>query len=258
MISLPMVDIQATSIASAWCKLISEIYNKGELHMPDYKTSTRRVHATIRITDTCNHQVSQYLPFKEKALGKYKLELTKEYSDYYTSLPDDDKRKFEYCYAKQLFAYGPSEMNTLRENIRNIRISSRRHVGVLWENETHINKAEDQPCWIAYKLEWALHAGIRLFILYRSWDAFGGFPANIPAIVYGINKVLMEEGVHAGISEIIATGWDAHIYDADMQAVESILKDADWCCKCEELKPRTSLMLRDTGKICAECYGGKT
>ena len=39
------VLIKGKTIASAWSQLIREIYEKGEEHKPDYKTTTRRVHA---------------------------------------------------------------------------------------------------------------------------------------------------------------------------------------------------------------------
>jgi thymidylate synthase len=232
------VLIKGKTIASAWSQLIREIYEKGEEHKPDYKTMTKRVHATICIEDVNNNQVSPAVPFGENLIAKYKEELTEEYADWYSSLEDDDKRKFDYCYAKQLFRYGQAAYDSVNANVSNLRPGSRRHVGVLWENETHIPKFEDQPCWIAYKLEQLNDTQVRIYLLYRSWDAFGGFPANIPAIVEGFKKVFKEHELDIEIESLIATGWDTHIYDTDLQAVEKIFKTNELC---------------PLGKACPEC-----
>lgn len=251
--TLTPILVEAPTIASAWCKIIQAINTLGEVHNPDYGTPTKRVHLTVKISDVHNRQVSELLPFGSKSIEKYKEELTEEYADYYLALKDDDPAKFVYCYAKQLYNYGQNNFNTLRENIRNLRPGSRRHVGVLWENEIHIPQYEDQPCWIAYKLEVINEHEVRLFILYRSWDAFGGLPANLPAIVYGVEKVLDEGGTGYKIGELIATGWDAHIYDSDMQTVENILKTSDWCRRCQELHKKQLMVMRDKGNICERC-----
>lgn len=251
--TLTPVLIEAPTIASAWCQIIEAINTIGESHNPDYGTPTRRVHLTVKISDVHSRQVSELLPFGSKSMEEYKKELTKEYADWYESLDVSNKKRFEYCYAKQLFLYGPSHFNSLKANVKNLRNGSRRHVGVLWENEIHIPQYEDQPCWIAYKLEVMSSNEVRLFILYRSWDAFGGLPANLPAIVYGVEKILSEEKTGYQIGELIATGWDAHIYDSDMQTVENILKTSDWCCKCHELHKRQSMVMRDRGNVCERC-----
>lgn len=256
--TIPSFLIESDTISSAWCHVIETISKHGEHHVSDYGVPTKRIHLTLKIKDVHTRQASEQLPFGTMSLDKYKAELTEEYSNWYTSLAPDDPRRFVYCYAKQLFQYGSSEYNTLRENIKNLRAGSRRHVGVLWENELHIPTHEDQPCWIAYKLEVMDAKHVRLFILYRSWDAFGGLPANLPAIVYGVEKVLSEEGTGYTIGELLATGWDAHIYEPDMQAVENIIRSSDWCYRCDELKPRSKMVMRDRGCICSECLGGRS
>ena len=124
------VLIEADTISSAWSRLIYEIYKNGEDHKPDYSTGTRRLHATVVINDVNADQVNSFVPFGENLIKKYKEELTEEYADWYVSLPDDDRRKFDYCYAKQLFRYGETAYNTLSENVKNLRVGSRRHVGV--------------------------------------------------------------------------------------------------------------------------------
>ena len=245
--------IKAPTIRSAWEQLLRQICDNGEIHQPDYKTKTHRVHATLQIENVHNHQVSPFVPFGENMIKTYKKELTKEYAEWYVSLPNDDKRKFDYCYAKQLFLYGKEHYNSLRENIRSLRPGSRRHVGVLWENEIHIPKFEDQPCWIAYKIEQVSETGVQLYILYRSWDAFGGFPANLPAIVDGIEKILEEEGTGLKIESLIATGWDTHVYETDIEIVKQILQKNGFCSICKELSPKHALLPIPKGHVCMNC-----
>ena len=247
--------IHARSISSAWYQLLKYIHWHGDLHMPDYGTATKRVHATVHITDVHHAQHVDAMPFGKMSLEKYKSELTSKYADWYTSLPENDEKKFDYCYAKQLFRYGKNDYNSLRENIRNLREGSRRHVGVLWENEVHIPKYEDQPCWIAYKLEQTSLHDIVLYILYRSWDIYGGFPANLPAIVDGIEKVLQEEGSTLRIAEVIATGWDAHYYCIDRDAVRRVLEESAICMRCCEVTKKTAMITHNGGYKCATCLG---
>lgn len=247
------VLIQAPSIRSAWEQLICKILEKGEIHQPDYKTKTTRVHATLHIEDVHKNQISPFVPFGDNLIKKYKEELTEQYAEWYVSLPDDDKRKFDYCYAKQLFLYGQGHFNSLRENIQQLRPGSRRHVGVLWENEVHVQKYEDQPCWIAYKLEQINDTELQLYILYRSWDAYGGVPANLPAIIYGIEKILEEENSPLRIKSLFATGWDTHIYESDKKAAEKVIKNNKFCPVCHELQPKHSLIPTPKGPICTEC-----
>ena len=247
------VLIEADTISSAWSRLIYEIYKNGEDHKPDYSTGTRRLHATVVINDVNVDQVNSFVPFGENLIKKYKEELTEEYADWYVSLPDDDRRKFDYCYAKQLFRYGETAYNTLSENVKNLRVGSRRHVGVLWENEVHIPKFEDQPCWIAYKLELLNETDVRLYILYRSWDAFGGFPANLPAIVEGFKKVFRENDMPYRIESLMATGWDTHIHEADLQAVENIFKTAELCPRCGNIAAKHAFISTTKGRVCLQC-----
>lgn len=247
------VLIKEKSIASAWYRLLSIINTRGEFHIPDYGVPTRRVHATLHITDPYARELHNCMPFGALSLEKYKEEITEEYADWYTSLPDDDKRKFDYCYAKQLFRYGKVAYNTLKENIENLRVGSRRHVGVLWENEIHIPKFEDQPCWIAYKLEKTPDDTVILYILYRSWDAYGGASTNIPGILYGVNKALKESSDDLRVSEIIATGWDTHIYDTDMPAVQKLLVEIRQCGICGDICETSSMRPSTKGYICPFC-----
>ncbi len=249
------VNIVAKSISNAWFQLLHYLYWSGTHHQPDYNTSTKRAHATVHIKNVHDEQHVDAMPFGPQALERYKSELTQEYAEWYISLPADDKRKFDYCYAKQLMMYGPEYFNTLRENIRYLREGSRRHVGVLWENDVHIRKFEDQPCWIAYKLEQVNDNDLILYILYRSWDIYGGFPANLPAIVYGIEKVLKEEGSPLKISELIATGWDAHYYSTDADAVRAVVVANAICGKCGKVMDKRQMILNGPTFKCAKCMG---
>jgi thymidylate synthase len=253
MMKMEAILIKAKTISSAWSQLIHQIHINGEWHKPDYGTPTKRIHATIQIEDVNNNQVSSAVPFGKNLIEKYKEELTEEYADWYMSIPEGDQRKFDYCYAKQLFRYGEHAYDTVNANINNLRQGSRRHVGILWENETHIPKFEDQPCWIAYKIEQLNEKQVRLYILYRSWDAFGGFPANIPAIVEGFKKAIREHDLPYEIESLIATGWDTHIYEADLQAVEKIFKANELCPLCQCITPKHALISTPKGRACPDC-----
>jgi len=248
-------SIQAPTTSAAWCKLLETIVSKGEKMGTEYGGFTKRIHATVHITDATKGFENGFAPFGPQSLEQYRQEMTEEYADWYMSLKDTDKRKFEYCYAKQLFRYGEKAYNHLKRNIENLRPCSRRHVGVLWENEVHIERFEDQPCWIAYGIEYNEKGQVTLKILYRSWDAFGGFPANIPGIIFGVNKALREYAQIKSIpalhvTEVVATGWDLHIYDRDLPIVQDIIEKRK-CTKCgaftQVLAPGSS------GFVCPDC-----
>lgn len=249
----PTITINAQNFSEAYLRVLWEIHHNGAIQTPDYKNPTKRIYLSLFVKDVYNNQLSPACPLKENSLKKYKDELTEEYADWYLSLPADDKRKFDYCYAKQLFRYGSDQMNTMEENMKNLRVGSRRHVGVLWENNVHIHKYEDQPCWIAYKLELLNETDVVVYITYRSWDAFGGLPFNLPAITHGIQTKFYLLGLPYKIVGFYANGYDTHIYQTDQKAVAEILRDYTECSKCKELIPKNKSVFTTRGISCSNC-----
>jgi thymidylate synthase len=248
----PIIKIEAESISDAYLQILWNIHKEGVMHYPDYKgTPTKRVCALFHIKDIINNQINEHLcPFGNKTIDKYRDELTEEYADWYMSLADDDKKKFEYCYAKQLFRYGAEAYNTVKANIESLRVGSRRHVGVLWENETHIPKYQDQPCWIAYKLELLNETEAILYITYRSWDAFGGLPANLVGIVYGIQKAFKDANSDIKLTDIYANGYDVHMYNNDYENIKDKLLKYEECAKCRKPTLKSKMMPSTKGFIC--------
>jgi thymidylate synthase len=248
--------VDGKNIASGWADALKFIRSEGIIHNPDYNISTRRIHLTLRIDDVYNNQVHEMNPLGDMAMKKYKDEMTREYAQWYTSLDVNDKRKFDYCYAAQLFKFGKRDYDTLTDNACNLTKDSDESVGVLWDNDIHVDKYEDQPCWVAYKLKLLDNNNVRVYVTYRSWDIYGGLPANIPAIVDGIQKVFDDNSLNYRISEFIATGLDAHYYQTDEDRVKELTSKYRKCPICKEYKNISTMMPSTKGYTCINCLKG--
>jgi thymidylate synthase len=249
----PIVSINAQTFSEAYMKVLWNIKEVGVEHKPDYNVSTKRIYLALFVKDVNSDQLSPICPLKEESLKLYKDELKEEYAEWYVSLPDDDKRKFDYCYAKQLYKFGTEDMNTLRMNLLSLRVGSRRHAAALWDNRLHIEKYEDQPCWVFYKLELLSETDLLVYITYRSWDAFGGLPFNLPAITHGIQDTIKKLNLPYNIVGFFANGYDTHIYETDQKQAFDGLKNYSPCSKCGEPTLKSQMTFNSKGLCCKSC-----
>ena len=247
------VLIVANTVAESWIKLITAITTVGAEGNPDYPTGTRRVHATIVINNPTLNRVHPLVPFGTEdgeKMKRYIAELTRDYGAEQAALPDGDDRKFEYTYAEQLFMFGTNHYDTINALRNQLRVGSRRHVAVLWDNELYCDTAEDQPCWISYKIEDLGNNKLALYIIYRSWDAYGGYPANLPAIFAMFEREFPEYD----LERVYLTGWDTHIYDSNLDDALAIIEQHKnefvTCFKCGRIVLKTLCMPSMGNLVC--------
>jgi len=267
--------INADTISQAWMQAL-EIWDEyGVKSLLDNGDMTKRINLVININNLNVDQVHPFCPITPRMMIDYRKEITEEYADYQLSLKNNDDKKFVYNYAGEIFRQTkkfeiknyslweilkawnrPQEYhNNMKENLLNLRENARRHVGVLWQNEIHIPMFEDQPCWIAYKFELLNENELILYGVFRSWDLYRGMPANLPAIVYGVKKLIKELGLPYKLVKLIFYGMDVHIYKNAWDEVHDILnkKNTVRCPKCGNLLPKNTLLIHNNEKMCIGC-----
>lgn len=266
------VAINAPTIASGWFQVLQNWDKYGVIAETDYGEPTKRINLTLHVKNPNFDQVHPYCPIPPFALEQYKTELTEEYADYQRLLPDGDMGKFEYTYAEYIYRqqkYYPINshkdafnawkdkteyQNNFVENLKNLRTNSRRHCGALWQNEIHIERHEDHPCWVFYKLELINEKDVILYGTFRSWDVFRGMPANLPAIVEGIKKNFKDYNLPYNLSDIYFNGMDAHIYQNAWDDVAEILNKNDSTCDtCGISFPKSSSLPYGEVDLCNGC-----
>ena len=70
---------------------------------------------------------------------------------------------------------------------------------------------------------------------------------------YPLQTFFTEHELDYEIESLIATGWDTHIYEADLQAVEKIFKTNELCPVCQCITPKHSLISTPKGRACPDC-----
>jgi thymidylate synthase len=103
------------------------------------------------------------------------------------------------------------------------RVGSKRIQAITWIPQIDCQKDEDQPC---FQRIWVyLHSNERLdvHIMYRSWDIFQAYEANINAFISLVKKELLEPtGLKMGT--LCTVGNSMHIYDYNWDEAQNLLE----------------------------------
>lgn len=92
------------------------------------------------------------------------------------------------------------------------REGSRRIKANLWIPEIDLFTYENQPCFQQFKVEYLGNGKVHLEILFRSWDAMNGLPANLPGICNLIFTEILEPNGFE-LVRLTCNGEDLHIYN---------------------------------------------
>lgn len=204
--------IKAFDIPDAWTQVLETIYEKGDDYVVEYgseQTETKKIAATIEIEKPETRPLTHpQAPFTTKYIQQYALE--------YLFIGEKHEKE-EYTYGERL----RKPIDQIQEIIKRYR----KHKGDR-QNTMLIRRPEDlslehPPCLTILDTE-ILDDRLHFIAYFRSWDAYGGFPANVAGLQLLKEYMAEEIGVKPG--KTIAYAKNLHIYRRQYNLVEELLK----------------------------------
>jgi thymidylate synthase len=222
------VKISAFDCPDAWFKTLSKIWREGDVFKVGFgseETETKKLNITIEISNPENRPlVSDKAPCDFKYVQGYALE-------YLWSGE---------CAETEVYTYGSrlnKPVNQIEEAIKRYAEEQRdRQVTMVIRLPTDIKKFDEKdkksepPCLSLIDTE-ILDGKMHLTCYFRSWDAFGGLPANIAGLQL-FNEAFVAEineradlGLETG--KLIFHSKNCHIYKRQFDLVQELLEPKD-------------------------------
>lgn len=253
---LEPIFIKATSLSDAWFQTLYQCVEKGRsftINRGSFEGQKRLEfdYITIHITHPSSVPL---LPKVNPALG-FPDPVDENYLDDYLPylMTGEEKQGESYTYGQRIckcdLAYLPDDYKTLTEIlIQEKEVWTDRNILIEEKGKFYVNQMElmiwtythkgyrnnqmilqvgqpsdmiliDPPC--LRHIDTRIQDGkLHFFPYFRSWDLFGGFPANLAAIEMMKQYCAAQIGVENG--EIIASSKGLHIYDYVFEIAEAI------------------------------------
>lgn len=205
---MDIISIEARDIPDAWFQCVSKIQEVGFKHPVQQGSFVGEVRieldwVTIQITHPYSEPYDTMLPEIPPALGIPNPVASGYVEQYLPYLMTEHREKGEaYTYGSRFWGQVPEFIAILKETP--------------WTNQAILQVAQpsdrllsDPPC--LRHIDMRIKDGILIFYPYfRSWDLWGGFPANLAAIAV-LQKYMADElGMESG--QIIASSKGLHLY----------------------------------------------
>jgi thymidylate synthase len=204
--------IKAFDIPDAWTQVLETIYLTGDEFQVEHGseiTETKKIAATIDIERPENRPLTHHLaPFSAKYIEQYTLE--------YLFIGEKHEKE-DYTYGERL--------RKPVDQIQKVIDRYRKYKGDR-QNTMLIRRPEDldieyPPCLTVLDTE-ILENKLHFIVYFRSWDAYGGFPANVAGLQLLKEDMAEEIGVQPG--KTIAYAKNLHLYERQYKLVEEMLK----------------------------------
>ena len=227
------VKISAFDCPDAWFKALSAIWREGDIFPVGFgseETETKKLNLSIEITNPQSRPlVSDKAPCDFKYVQGYALEY----------LWCGEKQNEEpYTYGSRLNdPYGDNRVNQVQEAIkRYVQEQNDRQVTMVIRLPEDIlkfdrnKKKSEPPCLSIIDTE-ILDSKMHLTCYFRSWDAFGGLPANIAGIQLFneafVNEINEQSGLALNTGKLIFHSKNCHIYQRQYNLVRDLLEPKD-------------------------------
>lgn len=223
------VTISAFDCPDAWFKTLKSIRTEGEIFKVGFgseETETKKLNLTIEITHPENRPlVSDKAPCDIQYVQGYALEY----------LWCGEKQDETYTYGSRLNnPYGNHSLNQIEEAVkRYVEEQNDRQVTMVIRLPEDIRKFDKQgkksepPCLSLIDTE-ILDGQMHLTCYFRSWDAFGGLPANIAGLQLFNEAFVAEINERGNLSlktgKLIFHSKNCHIYKRQYNLVEEVLE----------------------------------
>jgi thymidylate synthase len=220
--------ITAFDCPDAWFKALNIIWREGDIFRVGFgseETETKKLNLTIEITHPENRPlVSDKAPCDFKYVQGYALEY----------LWCGEKQEDEtYTYGSRL----NNPVNQVEEAIKRYMEEPRdRQVTLVIRRPQDIEKYDakgnksEPPCLSLLDTE-ILDGQMHLSCYFRSWDAYGGLPANIAGLQLFNEEFVSEINERGGLSlktgKLIFHSKNCHIYQRQYGLVQKLLEPSD-------------------------------
>lgn len=204
-------SINAFDIPDAWIQVLERIYNEGDVFRVEYGseiTSTKKIVLALTIEKPeTRPMIHSSAPFAMRYVEQYAL----EYLFIGTKHEGED-----YTYGERL-RKPVDQIQRVIDRYKKYRGDRQNTMIIRHPEDLDI---EYPPCLTVLDTE---ISGDKLhFIVYfRSWDAYGGFPANLAGLQLLKEYMADEVGVEPG--KTIAFAKNIHLYERQFKLVESII-----------------------------------
>jgi thymidylate synthase len=211
------VNLTAFDLPDAWFQTLSHIWTEGDtftVGRGSETTETKKLNLTIEILHPENRPlVSDKAPCDIKYVQGYALEY----------LWSGEKQEDEpYTYASRL----RTPVDQIGEAVnRYVEQQNDRQVTMVIRLPTDINEREP-PCLSLIDTE-IIEGKMHLTCYFRSWDAYGGLPANIAGLQMFNEAFVAEINSRANLDletgKLIFHSKNAHIYERQYKLVQELL-----------------------------------
>jgi thymidylate synthase len=219
------VKVTAFDLPDAWFKTLNAIWHEGDIYKVGFgseETETKKLNLTIEIEHPENRPlVSDKAPCDFKYVQGYALE-------YLWSGE---------CAETEVYTYGSrlnKPVNQIEEAIKRYTQEQRdRQVTMVIRLPTDIQKYDasgrksEPPCLSLIDTE-ILDGQMHLTCYFRSWDAYGGLPANIAGLQLFNEAFVSEINERGGLSlktgKMVFHSKNCHIYQRQYSLVKELLE----------------------------------
>ncbi|MGZ4902061.1 MAG: thymidylate synthase [Halobacteriota archaeon] len=210
-----MMTITTLTLPEAWYKAVRHIMEFGNIVDTEYGVKARQVLLGMIEIDKPTEGWHKGDTFCSKAkVGEYKKQYDRAHLH---------EHEFEYTYLERLIeGHGVDQLAWMREQLSRRRVGSKRIQAITWIPRVDCSKDENQPC---FQRLWVyLHPNERLdvHIMYRSWDIFQAFEANINGFLSLIKRELLEP-TKLKMGTLCTVGNSMHIYDYNWDDARTLL-----------------------------------
>jgi thymidylate synthase len=220
---LKHVKISAFDCPDAWFQTLSRIWSEGDVFKVGFgseETETKKLNLTIEISHPENRPLtSDKSPYDMKYVQGYALEY----------LWCGEKQDESYTYGSRL----NHPVNQIEEAVkryaeeqrdRQVTMVIRLPEDILKFDKQH--KKSEPPCLSLIDTE-ILDGKMHLTCYFRSWDAYGGLPANIAGLQL-FNEAFVKEissrgNLNLETGKLIFHSKNCHIYQRQYKLVEELL-----------------------------------
>ena len=215
--------INATTIPDAWFQTLSEVLKEGRRYKVDkgsFKGEERieLLFATIHVTHPYAYPYDNMLPQIRPGLG-IPNPVSSGYVEEYIHYLLTDHRE-----SNEEYTYGGRIVPQLHHNIELLKHHPNTNQAILQVAGPFDYILKDPPCLrhIALKV---IDGMLYFYPYFRSWDLWGGFPANLAGLAV-LQKYIADE-TDLGVGKIIASSSGLHIYGYVEDMAREVIGNVD-------------------------------